>query len=193
MPQKCIDVRVRPKPEWKSMNQPTFLRGSITVFRRFLTNTKVKPTLSLRRVGCLFCVVILNTLLAAQSARYLALRRVINRNTGFAHMTRGVNMYTLYALRTCVSESDIAVLSEMLRDQDRITRMATASVLVDLGAEGRRMVQTRLAEVKDVSEKLMLQDALDAAAKSGYRPILQYPLTDAERRHIHGCGRSLPK
>ncbi len=49
------------------------------------------------------------------------------------------------------------------------------------------MVQTRLAEVKDVSEKLMLHDALDAAAKSDYRPILQYPLTDAERHRIHGC------
>jgi hypothetical protein len=47
--------------------------------------------------------------------------------------------------------------------------------------------------VKDVSEKLMLQDALDATAKSGYRPILQYPLTDAERRHIHGCDRSLSR
>lgn len=176
-----------------SLNQPKFLRGSIQLLPRFLTNTKVKPALSLRRVGCLFYVLILNTLLAAHSARYLALRRVINRNTGFAHMTRGVNMYTLYALRTCVSESDISVLSEMLRDQDRIARMATASVLVDLGAEGRRMVQTRLAEVKDVSEKLMLQDSLDAAAKADYRPILQYPLTDAERHHIHGCGRSLPK
>ncbi len=96
-------------------------------------------------------------------------------------------MYTLYALRSCVSERDISVLSEMLRDKDRITRMATASVLVDLGAEGKRVVQGRLAELKDVSERLMLQDSLEAAAKRDYRPILQYPLTDAERRRIHGC------
>ena len=93
--------------------------------------------------------------------------------------------------RSCVSEGDIVVLGEMLRDKDRITRMATASVLTDFGPDGRRVVQTRLAEVEDVSEKLMLQDALDAAAKPDYRPILQYPLTDAERRHIHGCGHKV--
>jgi hypothetical protein len=143
--------------------------------------------MSHRLINFLFCVVLLGALLGAQSSRYLELRDVIDKNTGSSHMTRGVNMYTLYALRSWVSNRDLAVLSEMLRDQDRIMRMATASVLVDLGAEGRRMVQTRLAEVKDVSEKLMLQDALDAAAKSGYRPILQYPLTDSERRRIQGC------
>jgi hypothetical protein len=99
-------------------------------------------------------------------------------------------MYTLYALRSCVSERDIAVLSAMLRDKDRITRMATASVLVDLGAEASRVVRARLAEVEDPTERLMLQDSLDAAAEPDYRPILQYPLTDAERRHIHGCGRA---
>ena len=45
---------------------------------------------------------------SGQSARrYAELRRVIDRNTGFAHATRGVNMYTLYALRGCVTEKDI--------------------------------------------------------------------------------------
>jgi hypothetical protein len=149
-------------------------------------------TASLRRGGYLFCVAVLNILLPAQSSRYLELRHVISRNTAHAHMTRGVNMYTLYALRSCVSESDIAVLSEMLRDKDRITRMATAWVLVDLGAEGSRVVRARSAEVEDVTERLMLQDSLDAAAKPDYRPILQYPLTSAEQRHIHGCGRAAP-
>jgi hypothetical protein len=126
-------------------------------------------------------------LLAAQSARYRELLTVIDRNTGFAHMTRGVNMYTLYALRSCVSEGDIPVMRDLLRDKDRIARMATASVLADMGAKGRNEVQSRLSEVKDVTEKLMLQEAIDTVTRSGYRPILQYPLTGDERSRIRGC------
>ena len=124
---------------------------------------------------------------SAKSDRYRELRRVIDRNTGFAHATRGVNMYTLYALRSCVSDGDLGVLSEMLRDKDRITRMATSAVLVDLGAEGTRVVQARFGEVTDPSEKLMLKDYLDTASKSDYRPILLYPLSDSEKARIHGC------
>jgi hypothetical protein len=45
----------------------------------------------------------------------------------------------------------------------------------------------RIAEVKDAREKLMLQEAVDTVDRSGYRPILQYPLSDAERSRIHGC------
>jgi len=33
------------------------------------------------------------------SARYNELKRVVDRNTGFAHATRGMNMLTLYAVR----------------------------------------------------------------------------------------------
>ena len=40
---------------------------------------------------------------AAAAAREDELKRVINRNTGFAHTTRGTNMYTLIALRSCVT------------------------------------------------------------------------------------------
>ena len=131
----------------------------------------------------LTCVV----LLEAQPARYVELRRVIDRNTGFAHATRGVNMYTLYALRSCVSDRDMTVLHDMLRDKDRVTRLAVSSVLADMGADGAKILRDYLARTKDVTDKLMLQDALDEAAKPDYRPILQYPLTDAERARIHGC------
>ena len=123
----------------------------------------------------------------AQPERYRELRRVIDQNTGFAHMTRGVNMYTLYALRSCVGVRDLPVLRDMLRDKDRVTRMAVSSVLVDLGGEGERVVRTRLAEVKDAGEKLMLEDALGDLARPDHRPILEYPLTAAERARIHGC------
>jgi len=126
-------------------------------------------------------------LLCAQSTRYRQLRLVIDRNTGLAHATRGDNMYTLYALRSCVTERDIPVLRDILRDRDRIIRLAVSSVLADLGTEGKTVIQARLSEVTDAREKLMLQESLDTVARSGYRPILQYPLTDAERARIRGC------
>jgi hypothetical protein len=125
--------------------------------------------------------------LGAQSARYLELRRVIDRNTGFAHATRGVNMYTLYALRGCVDQGDLPVLRDLLRDRDRVTRMAVSSVLVDLGADGEKIVRARLAEVRDVSDKLMLQDSISEAARPEHRAILDYPLTNEERARIRGC------
>jgi hypothetical protein len=56
---------------------------------------------------------------AGAESRYDKLTRVINRNTGFAHMTRGVNMYTLIALRSCVSD-------DALRDVDSPQRKALA-------------------------------------------------------------------
>jgi hypothetical protein len=133
------------------------------------------------------CLIVVAGLLHAESARYLELRRVVDRNTGFAHGTRGVNMYTLYALRGCVTDRDIPVLHDLLRDKDRITRMATASVLADLSSDGVKQVKSRLGEVKDVSEKLMLQDALDEVARATYRPILQYPMSPEERSRIKGC------
>jgi hypothetical protein len=125
---------------------------------------------------------------SGQSAgRYAELRRVIDRNTGFAHATRGVNMYTLYALRGCVTEKDLAVLERLLSDKDRITRMATADVLADLGTAGQDVVRAKLRGTRDASERLMLQEALDDAQEPDYRPILQYPMNARERARIRGC------
>jgi HEAT repeat protein len=123
-----------------------------------------------------------------QSAdRAAELRRVIDRNTGFAHATRGVNMYTLYALRGCVTEKDIPVLERLLSDKDRIIRMAAADVLADLGPAGQKAVRTKLRGTKDVSDRILFQDALDDARKPAYRPILEYPLNADERASIRGC------
>jgi hypothetical protein len=121
------------------------------------------------------------------AGRYAELRRVIDRNTGFAHATRGVNMYTLYALRGCVTEKDIPVLERLLHDKDRITRMAASRVLADLGPAGQEAVLALLAETKDASERIMLQEAADDAKKPDYRPILQYPLNESELANIRGC------
>ena len=122
------------------------------------------------------------------AGRYAELRGVIDRNTGFAHATRGVNMYTLYALRGCVTGTDLPVLRRLLADKDRIVRMAAAGVLADLGAAGRDALSARLQAVsRDAAERMMLQDALDEARRPDYRPILQYPLTGRERSAIRGC------
>jgi hypothetical protein len=123
-----------------------------------------------------------------QSAdRYAELRRVIDGNTGFAHATRGVNMYTLYALRGCVTEKDVPVLERLLSDKDRIIRMAAADVLADLGRAGQDAVAAKLKGTKDAAERMMLQEPLDNARKPDYRPILQYPLSARERGAIRGC------
>lgn len=135
----------------------------------------------------LLCLLFVTGLVDAETDRYQELRRAVDRNTGFAHMTRGVNAYTLYALRSCVTESDIPTLRDMLKDKDRIVRMATSSVLADLGEPGRSVVRLRIAEAKDSAEKSMLKEALDGVANPDYRPILQYPLRDDERARIRGC------
>jgi hypothetical protein len=121
------------------------------------------------------------------AARYAELRRVLDRNTGFAHATRGVNMYTLYALRGCVTEKDLHVLDQLLSDKDRIIRMAAADVLADLGPAGQQVVGAKLKGMKDAADRMMLQEALDGAQKPDYRPILQYPLNARERAAIRGC------
>jgi hypothetical protein len=125
---------------------------------------------------------------SGQSAgRYAELRRVIDRNTGFAHATRGVNMYTLYALRGCVTEKDIPVLERLLSDKDRITRMAAADVLADFQPAGQEVLRAKLRGTQEASERIVLQEALDDAQKLDYRPILQYPLSAPERARIRGC------
>lgn len=132
-------------------------------------------------------LLIVSSALGQSAGRYAELRRVIDRNTGFAHATRGVNMYTLYALRGCVTEKDLPVLERLLSDRDRVTRMATADVLADLGIAGQVVVRAKLSGTRDASERIMLQEALDDVQKPDYRPILQYPMNARERARIRGC------
>ena len=132
-------------------------------------------------------LLLLSSASGQSTGRYAELRRIINRNTGFAHATRGVNMYTLYALRGCVTENDLPVLERLLSDKDRVTRMATAGVLADLRPAGQDVLRAKLSGTRDASERILLKDALDYAQGLDYRPILQYPLSASERAKIHGC------
>src|SRR5437870_2975223 len=100
---------------------------------------------------------------AAAELRYGELTRVIDRNTGFAHMTRGVNMYTLIALRSCVADGDIPLLTQMLSDRDKVIRLAAAYVLVDMGALGRAALEQEAMHPADVDERMLLRDTLQEA------------------------------
>ena len=126
---------------------------------------------------------------AAADPRYDELKRVVNRNTGFAHMTRGVNMYTLIALRSCVADGDIPLLTQMLSDRDRVTRLAAAYVLVDMGALGRAALEQEATHPADVDERIMLRDALQDADSPDRKPLKDYPLTERERSSIKGCAK----
>ena len=121
--------------------------------------------------------------------RYDELKRVVNRNTGFAHMTRGVNMYTLIALRSCVADGDIPLLTQMLSDRDKVMRLAAAYVLVDMGTLGRAALEQEAMHPADVDERMLLRDALQEADSPSRKPLKDYPLTERERTSIKGCAK----
>jgi hypothetical protein len=81
----------------------------------------------------------LNPVNSAQegAGRYKALVKIIDRNTGFAHMTRGMNMNTINTLKNAVTQNDIPILRKMLEDGDRIVIMTSVNVLMDMGHDGR--------------------------------------------------------
>ena len=86
---------------------------------------------------------------AAQSAslppspRYKALAKVIDRNVGHAHMTRGVNACTILALRDAVTDQDIDVLAQLLESKDSVHRLAAGYVLSVMGPAGVGTLQAR--------------------------------------------------
>ena len=140
-----------------------------------------------RRVGVVLLVVILVGTARADE-RIEELRRVVDRNTGFAHMTRGVNMYTLIALRSCVTETDIPALTKMLDDRDHVMQLAAAGVLVDLGLTGQRALEIARTRAIDVRARGVIDDALREARSPERRPLKDYPLSERERKSIRGCG-----
>ena len=155
-----------------------------------------RPSGSRPRVGV--CLALLLTTApiatsAAERSRADELKRVIDRNTGFAHMTRGMNMYTLIALRSCVTERDMPVLAQLLSDRDHVTQLAAASVMADLGEDGKRGLRQALAAGPDVRARSVIEAALREAESPTRQPILDYPLSQQERQRIRGCGPFAPR
>ena len=139
----------------------------------------------MRRVVAI--LVLLVSVPAWADARYDELKHVVNRNTGHAHMTRGVNMYTLIALRSCVADGDIPVLTKMLGDKDHVLQLAAAGVLADMGPLGRKALEAEAARATDARERMVIRDALQEADAPDRRPLKDYPLTERERKSIRGC------
>ena len=75
--------------------------------------------------------------------RYRELAKVINRNVGYAHMTRGFNMCTILALRDVVTDKVIEVLAQLVESNDSIHRLTAAHVLSVLGPAAVTTLQTR--------------------------------------------------
>ena len=125
---------------------------------------------------------------AAAASREDELKRVINRNTGFAHMTRGMNMYTLIALRSCVTDADLQILRRLLFDRDYVTQLSAAGVLVDMGAGGRATLVSALPEATEYRARSTIQDALREADDPARRPLSAFPLDERERKRLRGCG-----
>jgi hypothetical protein len=137
--------------------------------------------------SALLTTALLAATIADDRSREDELKRVIDRNTGFAHMTRGMNMYTLIALRSCVTARDVPVLTRLLTDRDHVTQLSAANVLADLGDEGKRALRQALAAPPDIRSRSVIEDALREADSPTYRPIQDYPLTEQERKRIRGC------
>jgi len=78
----------------------------------------------------------------ALPGRPAQLHCTVIRNTGFAHMTRGMNMDTIAALKAEAKPEDLPHLKAMLLGKDRIAAMTAAEVLKGMG----RDAQTALAE-----------------------------------------------
>lgn len=78
----------------------------------------------------------------ALPGRPAQLHCAVIRNTGFAHLTRGMNMDTIAALKEEAQADDVPHLKAMLLGKDRIAAMTAAEVLKRMG----RDAQTALAE-----------------------------------------------
>jgi hypothetical protein len=96
-----------------------------------------------------------------EAKRYRALVRIINKNTGFGHMTRGMNGNTIDALKNAVTQSDIPTLKKMLEDSDRIVIMTAVNVLMGMGHEGRVAVYDTYGSTSNKDTLSIISDQLD--------------------------------
>ena len=100
------------------------------------------------------------TRMVSPEARYRELVKIVDRNTGFAHFTRGMNRYTVEALQSAVGENDIPVLRKMLADKDRIVIMTATNVLMRMSAQGRGAVYEALLTTANKVSRDIIADQL---------------------------------
>jgi len=112
------------------------------------------------------------------SARYNALAKVIDRNVGHAHMTRGVNACTILALRDQVTDEDIEVLAQLLESKDSVHRLASGYVLSVMGPAAVKALQARGARLGASGMAEIIADS-----ENTQQTLVAY-------RANHGCERS---
>lgn len=96
----------------------------------------------------------------ADLARYAEIQRLIKRNRHLsAHLVLAVDARTVKAVRGHVSERDIPVLVEMMRDKDYGVASAASGLLVTLGKQAMPAL-LEAAGVRDSSIMSHAQDAL---------------------------------
>lgn len=83
------------------------------------------------------------TVALGNSTRYKALERVIDKNIGHTHMRRGVDVCTILALHTSVTERDLTVLGDLVESDNALHRRAAAFVLSVMGEPGALALEAR--------------------------------------------------
>ena len=98
-------------------------------------------------------------------SRYDQLKSVVDRHVGYAHATRGMNMFTIEALRHAVRQEDLPLLAQMLDDNDRIAAMTAAEVLGGMGEEGEEVLRKCLRKLSrdKFHSRTMLQSIIEDA------------------------------
>jgi hypothetical protein len=107
--------------------------------------------------------------------RYGQLKCVINRHTGFAHMTRGMNMNTINALYREAGARDIPILVQMLDDRDHVTQMTAAQTLARMGDPGLRALRQELINMgRQTGANFYRYDAVQEAITdaTGREPVV---------------------
>jgi hypothetical protein len=97
--------------------------------------------------------------------RYRQLKKVVDRNVGHAHLTRGMNTETVRALKSATTAKDIPVLKKMLGDSDRVAAMTAANVLMEMGPDGRSAAYHSLQSLP-ADPRRRLSDTLTDVAMS---------------------------
>ena len=97
----------------------------------------------------------------ALPGRPAQLHCTVIRNTGFAHMTRGMNMDTIAALKAEAKPEDLPHLKAMLLGKDRIAAMTAATVMKDMGRDTQTALLDAYKEAKagnDTSRAMLISE-----------------------------------
>lgn len=97
----------------------------------------------------------------ALPGRPAQLHCAVTRNTGFAHMTRGMNTDTIAALKAETRPDDVPYLKGMLLGNDSIAAMTAAEVMKGMGRDAQAALVEAYNEAKaanDISRAMLIAE-----------------------------------